>query len=453
MNHLIHSAQNAQDKLHTLNNALQSGTFVQVKHMLSNMPPADIAHLLESSPPHTRAILWKLIEPEDEGDIVQHLSEEVRSHFLRAMNTDQLLQVLAELDTDDLADILQELPNRITQKILPSLDQENRQRIEEVLAFPENTAGGIMNTDTITVRPHVTLDVVLRYLRRHEKLPQNTDSILVVNRRHKYVGRLSLATLVTSDPSMTVREAMDTDITPLPALTASAEVAKFFERRDLVSAPVIDDSGKLVGRVTVDDVLDVIREEADHSLLGRVGLEDDEDTFAPLLKSSRRRATWLGINLMTALLASFVIGLFQETIHQVVALAVLMPIVASMGGIAGTQTLTLVIRGLALGQIGSANAYWVLVRELGVGLLNGLLWSVVVGITAAWWFDEALLGYLIGCALIINLVVAAGCGALIPAFLNRLHIDPAIAGGVILTTVTDVVGFFVFLGLATIFYL
>ncbi len=452
MSNLIHSSQSAQDKLHALNNAMESGALVQVKHMLASMPPADIAHLLESCPPHTRTILWKLVEPEDEGDILQHLNEDVRSHFLRAMNTDQLLQALAELDIDDLADILQELPNRITQQILPSLDQQDRLRIEEVLAFPEDTAGGIMNTDTITVRPHITLDVVLRYLRRHEKLPENTDSILVVNRRHKYVGRLSLAKLVISDPSMTVREAMETDITPLPALTPSSDVAKFFERRDLVSAPVVDDTGKLVGRITVDDVLDVIREEADHSLLGRVGLEDDEDTFAPLLKSSRRRATWLGINLMTALLASFVIGLFQSTIQQVVALAVLMPIVASMGGIAGTQTLTLVIRGIALGQIGSANAYWVLGRELGVGLLNGLLWSVVVGVTAAWWFNEALLGYLMGCALVINLVVAAGCGALIPPFLNRLRIDPAIAGGVILTTVTDVVGFFVFLGLAALFY-
>ncbi len=452
MSNLIHSSQSAQDKLHALNNAMESGALVQVKHMLASMPPADIAHLLESCPPHTRTILWKLVEPEDEGDILQHLNEDVRSHFLRAMNTDQLLHALAELDIDDLADILQELPNRITQQILPSLDQQNRLRIEEVLAFPEDTAGGIMNTDTITVRPHITLDVVLRYLRRHEQLPENTDSILVVNRRHKYVGRLSLAKLVISDPSMTVREAMETDITPLPALTPSSDVAKFFERRDLVSAPVVDDTGKLVGRITVDDVLDVIREEADHSLLGRVGLEDDEDTFAPLLKSSRRRATWLGINLMTALLASFVIGLFQNTIQQVVALAVLMPIVASMGGIAGTQTLTLVIRGIALGQIGSANAYWVLGRELGVGLLNGLLWSVVVGLTAAWWFNEALLGYLMGCALVINLVVAAGCGALIPPFLNRLRIDPAIAGGVILTTVTDVVGFFVFLGLAALFY-
>lgn len=452
MKDLIANTQSAQAKLHALNSALHSGAFTQIKHMLAGMPPADIAHLLESSPPATRTILWKLIEPEDEGDILQHLSEDVRAHFLRAMNTDQLLQVLVELDTDDLADILQELPNQVTQQLLPSLNRQNRQHIEAVLSFPEDTAGGIMNTDTITVRPHVTLDVVLRYLRRHEELPENTDSILVVNRRHKYVGRLSLAKLVISDPNMTVREAMDTHIAPLPALTPSSDVAKFFERRDLVSAPVVDDTGKLVGRVTVDDVLDVIREEADHSLLSRVGLDDDEDTFAPLLKSSRRRATWLGINLMTALLASFVIGLFQNTIQQVVALAVLMPIVASMGGIAGTQTLTLVIRGIALGQIGSANAYWVLARELGVGLLNGLLWSAVVGITAAWWFDEHIIGYLIATAMLINLIIAAGCGALIPQILNRLKIDPAIAGGVILTTVTDVVGFCVFLGLATIFY-
>ena len=441
-----------QIKLHQLNTALESGIFTQVKQMLAALPAVDIAHLLESSPPHSRAILWQLIEADSEADILQHLAEDVRAGFLSKMNTDHLLQVATDLDTDDLADLLQELPDKVTKKILHELGTQDRERVEAVLSFPENTAGGIMNTDVVTVRSNITLEVVLRYLRRHDSLPPQTDNILVTDRDNRFLGLLPVATLLTDDPEIRVHDAMLSDFNPIHVLTPSTDVAHLFERFDWVSAPVVDDNNQLLGRITVDDVLDVIRVEADHTLLSQVGLDDEEDTFAPLITSSRRRATWLGINLITAFIASAVIGLFQDTIHQVVALAVLMPIVASMGGIAGTQTLTLVIRGLALGHIGSANARWVLARELGVGLINGILWSTIVGVTAAMWFDEKLIGYLIAFAILGNLIVAVISGTLIPVILKNLNIDPAIAGGVILTTITDVFGFCSFLGLAAWFY-
>lgn len=441
-----------QTKLHNLNTALASGTFHQVKLMLAGMPPADLAHLIESSPPHSRTILWQLIETSQETEILQYLSEDVRAAFLSTMNPNQLSEMATVLDTDDLADLLQELPNKVTQQILNDLAAQDRQRVEAVLSYPEDTAGGMMNTDFILVRPNITLKVVARYIKHYAELPSHTDSLFVVNRQGQYIGLLAISQLLTANPDITIREAMQSELDPIPVLTSNTEVAHIFERFDLVSAPVIDDDGLLIGRITVDDVLDVIRIEANHNLLSQAGMEGDEDTFAPLWISSRRRATWLGINLLTALLASSVIGLFQDTIHQVVALAVLMPIVASMGGIAGTQTLTLMIRGLALNHIGSANARWVLSREMGVGLINGLLWSTIVGTVAAYWFNEALLGYLIGFAILLNLLVAVISGTLMPMILKKLKIDPAIAGGVIVTTITDVFGFCSFLGLASLFY-
>lgn len=442
-----------QALLQRLSDALGSGTFSEVRQMLNGMPPVDIAHLMESSPPHMRTILWKLIDSEDEAEVLQHLSEEVRAQQLQDRAPTELANLLHELDTDDIADLLQELPITVTQNILSSMDAQDRHRVEAVLSYSEDTAGGLMNTDTVSIRPNITLDVAIRYLRRHQELPATTDSLIVVNRRDHYVGLLPLTKLLVSDPELTVREAMDTASEAITADTPAGEVASIFERLDLISAPVVDGNGKLLGRITIDDVVDVIRQEADHNIMSTVGLDEEEDTFAPVLKSSRNRATWLGINLLTAFLASAVISLFQATLEQVVALAVLMPIVASMGGIAGTQTLTLVIRGIALGRIGMANAKWVLARELGVGLINGTLWSLVVGAAASLWFGENLIGYLIGTAMIINLLVAAIAGAGIPIIMKRLNIDPAIAGGVVLTTITDVTGFVCFLGLATLFYL
>lgn len=444
--------ESLQQTLKAFNEALDSGTFVDVRHMLRGMSPAEMAHLLESSPPKERNILWKLIDKEDESEVLQYLNDEIAAHFLKHRDTADILEALEDFETDDIADLLQELPRTVTRKVLESMDDQNRSRIESALSYPDDTAGGLMNTDTITVRPNISLDVVFRYLRRHTELPDTTDKLLVVNRAGTFVGALPLSKLVISDPSMIVREAMLGEVTVIPATMEDTEVAAIFAREDLVSAPVVDEDGKLLGRITIDDVVDVIREDADHSLMSMAGLDEDEDTFAPVFKTSKRRAIWLGINLLTAFLASAVIGIFEATLEQVVALAVLMPIVASMGGIAGSQTLTLVIRGMALGHIGAANTRWLMTRELAVGAINGILWSIVVGVVASLWFSDQQLGLIIGSALIINLIVAAIAGAALPLLLERLDIDPALSGGVILTTITDVVGFFSFLGLATIFY-
>jgi magnesium transporter len=332
------------------------------------------------------------------------------------------------------------------------MSSQNRTRVETVLSYEEDTAGGIMDTDAITVRADLTLDVVMRYLRRHEELPNSTYSLVVVNRKDIYLGLLPISKLLTSDPSMTVRELMDTEAEAIPCDMPDSEVASLFTTYDWVMAPVIDHDGKLVGRVTIDDVVDVIREDADHSLMSMAGLEEDSGTFASIRSTSPRRAIWLGINLLTAIIASSVINLFQDTIDKVVALAVLMPIVASMGGVAGSQTLTVVIRGMALGQIGRSNLSWLLNRECIVGLINGCIWALVMAAVAGLWFEDLLIAGIIAAAMVINLLFAALAGALLPIVLKSLRIDPALAGGVALTTVTDVVGFFAFLGLATYFY-
>ncbi|MDJ0879846.1 MAG: magnesium transporter [Halieaceae bacterium] len=441
-----------QAQLDELTRALSSGTFVNVRHMLNALPATDIARLLESSPPPTRAVLWQLVDEEDEGEILQELGDELQSQFLRSMDATEVAAVTEGLEPDDVADILQRLPEKVLQEVLRVMDEQDRSRVEQVLDYPENTAGGLMNTDTITVRARHSADVVLRYLRRHEELPEMTDSLIVVNRSDMLLGVLPLSRLLVADPSATVREMMDTEVEAIPAETEASEVSQLFERNGWVSAPVVDEGGRLLGRITIDDVVDVIREEADHSLMSMAGLDEDEDTFAPVFKTTPRRAVWLGINLATAFIAASVINLFQGTIDKVVALAVLMPIVASMGGIAGTQTLTVMVRGIALGQIGFSNQRWLLNREFLVGVLNGLLWSVVVALAASLWFQDWQIGAIIAAAMVINLVTAGVAGTLIPLLMKRYSIDPALAGGVVLTTVTDVVGFMSFLGLATLVY-
>jgi magnesium transporter len=443
------TSQNTLDKLSL---ALDSGTFVDVRRMLNGLPPADAAHLLESSPPKFRSILWTMIEPDNEGEVLNELGDELRIHFLSEMEAGKVASLMEGLEDDDVADILQQLPDRITREVLNSMDQQDRARLERVMLYPEDTAGGLMNTDTITIRAPLTLDVVLRYLRRHEEIPEMTDNLIVVNRSDQFIGLLSLRTLLVSDPSATVREKMDTDVEPIPVDLPDSEVARLFERNDWVSAPVVDREGRLLGRITIDDVVDVIREDADHSLMSMAGLDEDEDTFAPVLRSAPRRAVWLGINLVTAFIASGVINLFQGTIEKVVALAVLMPIVASMGGIAGTQTLTVLVRGIALGHVGRSNQMWLINREVMIGVLNGALWAAVVAVAASLWFDDWNIGMIIAAAMVINLITAAFIGAVLPLLMVRLNIDPALAGSVVLTTVTDVVGFVSFLGLATLFY-
>jgi magnesium transporter len=332
------------------------------------------------------------------------------------------------------------------------MDEQDRKRLEAVLSYPEDTAGGLLNTDTITVRRNHTLDVVLRYLRRHDEIPEMTDSILVVDRDDVLIGILPLRKLLVSDADLTVGDIMDTDFEAIPVGMKQSEVAQMFERMDWISAPVVDEQGKLVGRITIDDVVDVIREESDHSINSLVGLSDEEDTFAPVLRTTRRRVVWLGLNLVMAFIASTVINHFSDTIDQVVALAVLMTIVANMGGVAGNQTLTLVVRSMALGQIGRTNSLWLISREVAVGVLNGLGLAAIAGFAAWLWFDDRTLGLIFAAAMIINLLTAALSGAALPLVLKSLRIDPALAGSMALTTITDVVGFLSFLGLATLFY-
>ena len=442
----------SDDQLEALDRALSGNMPEHTRHMLGSLSAADIAHLLESSPPRQRSILWKLIPLEDEGDVLNELGEEVRQFFINQMNVAELINILEDQDVDDIADILQQLPTRITRQVLSSMDHQNRQRVEEILAYPEDTAGGLMNTDTITMRDDIDVDVALRYLRRHESLPEPIDKVLIVDRNNHLLGSVSIANLLTADPDTMLHSLMDESDQAIPVSMEDTHVAQLFEREDLISAPVVDENGRLLGRITVDDVVDVIREEAEHSIMSMAGLDEDEDTFAPVLKTTRSRALWLGINLITAFIASGVIGLFQDTIDKVVALAVLMPIVASMGGIAGSQTLTLIIRAMALGQIGKSNTSWLLSREFMVGLLNGAVWAGVVAGASMLWFDDSTIALIIGLAMIINLLIAVVTGAMLPLLLKSLDIDPALAGSVILTTVTDVVGFFAFLGLASIFY-
>jgi len=441
-----------QEQLEELSSALESGSFVRVRRMLNALPAATIAHFLESSPHSVREVLWQLVEKDNEGEVLNYLNEDIQTDILGKLSPQEVASMTEGLETDDLADIIQQLPEQVIYQVLLAMDEQDRNRLEAVLSYPEDTAGGLLNTDTITVRRSHTLDVVLRYLRRHDEIPMMTDNILVVSRNDKLVGILPLRTLLVSDPNATVDEVMITDYNAIPVDMNEQEVAQLFERLDLVSAPVIDENGKLLGRITIDDVVDVIRDEAEHSLLGMHGLDEEEDTFAPVIKTSKRRAIWLGIHLLTAFMASIVISQFSETIDQIVALAVLMGIVASMGGVAGNQTLTLVIRGMALGQIGKTNANWLVKRELAVTAVNGVFWALIAGSISAWWFSDIKLGLIFGSAMIINLIIAALTGAFLPLFLRAIKIDPALAGGVGLVALTDVVGFLSFLGLAAWMY-
>ena len=425
---------------------------VESKFLLTSLRPSEIAQVLEGSRPTTRRVIWQLLEEEDRNHVLQHLGDEVRADFLEAMDTAQLVAAADDMDTDDFADILQQLPKTISEQVLASLDASDRARVEAVLPFPEDSAGGLMNTDSITVRPRHTLELVLRYLRLRKELPPGTDALIVVNSEDQYLGMLPLAKVLTSDPSVTVREIMDNDAPTMSVDQPDTEVARAFSEFDLISAAVVDHEGRLLGRITIDDVVDVIIEDAEEAVLGPAGLDVDEDTFAPVHRAVRRRAIWLGVNLLTAFAAAAVINVFEETIIKVVALAVLMPVVASMGGIAGTQTLTLVIRGQALGQLNRRNMLWMINREFVIAALNGLLWATLVAIAAALLFDDVTLGWVIATAMIITILVAAVAGSLLPGLLRKLGIDPAIAGGVVLTTITDVVGFFAFLGLASLVY-
>ncbi|MCS4233787.1 magnesium transporter [Stenotrophomonas rhizophila] len=440
-------------QLRLLSDALDSGRLGPVRRLVNTLAPAEIGNLLESLPPGKREVVWGLVDPEDDGEVLVHVGEEVRESLLADMDPDEIIAAVEDLDIDDLADLVEDLPDTVIDEVLKSMDRENRERLEQVLSYPEDSAGRLMNPDVVTVRADVNVDVVLRYLRLRGELPDHTDHLFVVSRRHQYLGRLSLAALVTHEDNTPINRLIDDEQPAIDVGESADEVARQFSDHDWVSAPVVDDNNILLGRITIDDVVDIIRSQAEHQALGAAGLDEEEDLFSPIKRAVRGRVVWLGINLCTAFLAATVIGQFEMTLQKVVALAVLMPIVAGVGGNAAVQVLTLMVRGIALGQVGQSNARILLWKESRVALINGTLIGTVVGIIAYLWFHSFLLSLVITLALIINFCAAALAGVLLPLLLKRMNVDPAVAGTVVVTAVTDVMGFFSFLGLATLILL
>ncbi len=433
--------------------ALAVGDSARVRAILAPLHAADIARVLEGLAPDSRPAVWREVATEQLGEVLLELPEAVRADLLKLLDDRTLVAAARSMDVDDIADLIPELSDEVIAEILFALDKQDRQRLDAVLSYPEDTAGGLMNVDAVTVRENITLEVVLRYLRRRGELPEHTNSLFVVDRNDRLVGVLSVARLLTADVTARVAQLMEREVMKFPALTPDREVAAAFERYNLISAPVVDESNRLLGRITIDDVVDVIREQADRAIMAPAGLSEAEDILAPVVRTSRRRVPWLGINLVTAFIAASVVALFEQTIEKVAVLAVMMPIVAGMGGNAGTQTLTSVIRALSLGIVTEANARRVLVKELLVGAFNGLIFAVTVALITVVWHRNYLVGLAIAIAMVVNLVFAALSGVAIPLLVRRFGVDPAVASGVILTTVTDVVGFFAFLGLATLFLL
>ena len=440
-------------QLRMLSDALDSGRLGPVRRLVNTLAPAEIGNLLESLPPGKREVVWGLVDPEDDGEVLVHVGEEVRESLLADMDPDEIVAAVEDLDIDDLADLVEDLPDTVIDEVLKSMDRENRERLEQVLSYPEDTAGRLMNPDVVTVRADVNVDEVLRALRLRGELPDHTDHLFVVSRRHQYLGRVSLASLVTHEDTTPINRLIDDEQPAIDVGESAEEVARQFSDHDWVSAPVVDDNNILLGRITIDDVVDIIRAQAEHQALGAAGLDEEEDLFSPIKRAVRGRVVWLGINLCTAFLAASVIGQFEVTLEKVVALAILMPIVAGVGGNAAVQVLTLMVRGLALGQVGPSNARILLWKELRVALINGVLIGVVVGLIALLWFRSPLLSLVITLALIINFCAAALAGVLLPLMLKRMNVDPAVAGTVVVTAVTDVMGFFSFLGLATLILL
>lgn len=448
------AAQAQTDKtarhLDRLSEALDSGVQYRVSRLVAGLSAAEVGDLLESLPLAKRLAVWGLVHPDQDGEVLVEVKDEVRASLIRDMDPEELVAAVGDLDLDDLADILDDLPDTVISTVLSSMDRQERERLNRVLAYAEDSAGGLMDPDVLTIRPDVSLDVVLRYLRARGELPDIFDTLFVVDRAGRFLGGLRLSDLLTRDPASTVADHLHRDLVTIPVDLSANQVATEFEHHDLVSAPVLDADRMLLGTITIDDVVDVIREEAEHSMLTMAGLDEEDDMFAPILQSAFRRWLWLGVNLVTALMAAGALFVFEPTLEQIVATAVLFPIVMSMGGIAGTQTLTLMVRGIATGQISDRNTPALLRKELAVGLLNGLVFSLLVGGIAFVWYGNSMLGVVIAIAILINLLAGALAGALIPTFLRRLKIDPALAGGVVLTTVTDVVGILAFVGLATL---
>ncbi|MBT6074389.1 MAG: magnesium transporter [Gammaproteobacteria bacterium] len=444
--------EKSKKKLTKIINALEKDKAINIQNTLSSLNPSEIARLLESLTTRERNVLWQMVDQEDEGEILKELIEEVRQNLISQMDASELIAATQDMELDDLADILSDLPNQITDQVIKALDTEDQNRLESVISYDEDTAGGLTNPKIISIRRGVNIDGLIKYLRNMKSLPENTNYIYVIDRDNQYIGAIQLVDLFTQSKDMLIEEIMDSNVKAINANVKAEEVAIEFQDLDLISAPVIDSNNKLLGQITIDDVVDVIQDQVNSEIFNMAGLDDEDDMFAPIFISSKRRAVWLGANLVAAFIVATAVSLFQETLDQIVILAVLMPIVASMGGVAGNQTLILVIRGIAMGKIQKSNAIKLLNKEALVALLNGFIWSIVVSIIAVILFKTKWeIGIIVGISMLINIIASAIAGVSIPFILKRIGIDPALAGGVMMTTLTDVLGFITFLGLATVF--
>ena len=446
--------QQPDNNLGQLIQDLESDQVAGIRKTLTSLNPPEIARLLESLTVGKRKIIWQLVDQDDEGEILKELVDDVRQNLIEEMDASELIAVTQDMELDDLADLLIDLPEAVTEQIITALDQQDQVRLESVMSFEENTAGGLTNPRIVSVRRGITIEVLIRYLRKLRKLPEDTNYIYIINKHNEYLGAVKLVDLFVEDKGKNIEDIMDESVKPFTAETDSHQVSLDFQDLDIISAPVVDDQNKLLGQITIDDVVDVIQDQANSEIFNMAGLDDEDDIFAPVLVSSKRRAVWLGMNLVTAFIVAGAVGLFKEILGQIVILAVLMPIVASMGGVAGNQTLILVIRGIATKKIQRSNAIKLLIKEGSVALLNGLTWSIVVSVLAVVLFQTPWnIGYIIGAAMLLNILASAIAGVSIPFLLKKVGIDPALAGGVMMTTLTDVLGFITFLGLATLFLL
>ncbi|MDA9211182.1 magnesium transporter, partial [Methylophilaceae bacterium] len=432
-----------------INNLANKENLKSLQNLLNNLHPSDIADILEALPLDRRLTIWELVKSENDGDILVEVSDAVRQTLIADMDKTELLAAAEQLDTDEIADIASDLPNDVLNDLLESLNVQNRERLESALSYPDESVGALMDFDIATIRDDITLEVVLNYLRKIKKLPDHTDKLFVVDRYGSIVGVLPLERIVVNDSQVKVKDVMANDTVVFKPEDTAHEASNAFERYDLVTAPVVDDSRKLLGRLTVDVVMDYIREETETEKLSLVGLRE-EDMFSTIWKSVQNRWAWLAINLVTALIASRVIGIFEGSIEKVVALAALMPIVAGIGGNSGNQTTTMIVRALALSQVTFSNLRLLMFKEIGVALLNGILWGSVLGIFAYLLYGNIQLGYVMTAAMILNLILSAIMGVMIPLVLNRMGKDPAVGSSVLITAMTDSGGFFIFLGLATL---
>ena len=425
---------------------------VSIRSTLSSLSPFEIARLLEAMEPRNREILWRMVDREDEGEILKELVDDVRQNLIDQMDTDQIIAATQDLELDDLADILNDLPDQITDGVIRALDRQDQIRLESVMSYEEYTAGGLTNPNILSIRRGLTIKGLIRYLQSLDKLPENTNYIYVIDRNNEYIGSVKLVDLFIEDTEIQIEQIMDSEVNPINASSSADQVVTTFQNLDLISLPVVDQKNRLLGEITVDDVVDVIQDQANSEIFNMAGLDDEDDIFAPIFVSSKRRSVWLGANLITAFFVAFAISFFQSTIDQIVILAVLMPIVASMGGVAGNQTLILVIRGVAMGRIQKSNAMQLLSKEIMVSLVNGLFWAIIVSIFAVLLFQTTWkIGIIVGASMLLNIFASAVAGVTIPFMLKRIGVDPALASGVMMTTLTDVLGFVTFLGLATFF--